>query len=210
MLRRILECPAATPKEMLYLELGVSPIRNIIKSRRLNFLQYILKESHDSMIHTFLMAQLSDPTRLDWGEAVLKNKAEFDISLSLQEIKLMSEMSFKGLVQKKEVSHRLRYLNELKEKQTKVLHISHNVLKMADYLTPNGITNSEAKFLFNARTRMLDVKSNFPGKHSDTLCPLCDEERATLKTHSLPTLKPPVLWSLICILFTFQTYPHNG
>ena len=98
-------------------------------------------------------------------------------------------MSFKGLVQKKEVSDTLRYLNELKEKHTKVLHISQNVLNMADYLTPNGITNSEAKFLFNARTRMLDVKSNFPGKHSDTLCPLCDEERATLKTHSLPTLK---------------------
>ena len=168
MLRRILECPAATPKEMFYLELGVSPIRIIIKSRRLNFLQYILKESHDSMIHAFLMAQLSDPTRLDWGEAVLKNKAEFDISLSLQEIKLMSEMSFKGLVQKKEVAHTLRYLNELKEKHTKVLQISHNVLKMADYLTPNGITNSEAKFLFNATRGKLDVKSNFQGL-SDTL-----------------------------------------
>ena len=70
-----MEYPAATPKEMLYLELGVSPIRNIIKSRRLNFLQYILKESQATMIHTFLMAQLSDPTRLNWGEAVLKNKA---------------------------------------------------------------------------------------------------------------------------------------
>ena len=63
LLRRVLECPAATPKEMLYLELGVSPIRSIITSRRLNFLQYILKENSDSMIHTFLMAQLSDPTR---------------------------------------------------------------------------------------------------------------------------------------------------
>ena len=26
LLRRVLECPAATPKKMLYLELGVSPI----------------------------------------------------------------------------------------------------------------------------------------------------------------------------------------
>ena len=60
LLRRILECPAATANEMLYLELGVSPFRNIIKSRRLNFLQYILNESQATMIHTFLMAQLSD------------------------------------------------------------------------------------------------------------------------------------------------------
>ena len=109
------------------------------------------------------MAQLSDPTRLDWGQTVLKNKTEFSISLSLQEIELMSEISFKALVHKKEISTTLRYLNELKERHTKVMHISHNELKMADYLTPNGITNSEAKFLFNARTRMLDVRSNFQG-----------------------------------------------
>ena len=131
------------------------------------------------MIHTFLMAQLSDPTRLDRGQTVLKDKTEFSISLSLQEIELMSEISFKALVHKKEISTTLRYLNKLKERHTKVMHISHNELKMADYLTPNGITNSEAKFLFNARTRMLDVRSNFPGKHSDTLCPLCDDANDT-------------------------------
>ena len=39
LLRRVLECPMSTPKEMLYLELGVLPLRYIIKMRRLNFLQ---------------------------------------------------------------------------------------------------------------------------------------------------------------------------
>ena len=38
LLRRFLETPMSTPKEMLY-EMGVGPIRNIIKMRRLNFLQ---------------------------------------------------------------------------------------------------------------------------------------------------------------------------
>jgi hypothetical protein len=36
LLRRVFECPISTPKEMLYLELGVTPIRNIIRNRRLN------------------------------------------------------------------------------------------------------------------------------------------------------------------------------
>ena len=35
LMRKILQCPVSTPKEMLYLELGTSPIRNIIKSRSL-------------------------------------------------------------------------------------------------------------------------------------------------------------------------------
>ena len=64
----------------------------------------------------------------------------------------------------------------MKAKHSKVLHISHSSLEMADYLKPNGITNTEARFLFSIRCRMLDVRVNYEGQHSDTLCPLCDEE----------------------------------
>ena len=60
-----------------------------------------------------------------------------------------------------------------------MMHIAHNVLGMADYLRPNGIINSEAKFLFMFRCRMLDVRMNYSGHHADTLCPLCDSERDT-------------------------------
>ena len=56
LMRRVLQCPVSTPKEMLYLELGVSPIRSIIKSRRLNFLHYILHEDKQSLIYSFLQA----------------------------------------------------------------------------------------------------------------------------------------------------------
>ena len=33
LMRRVLQCPVSTPKEMLYLELGVSLIRSVIKSQ---------------------------------------------------------------------------------------------------------------------------------------------------------------------------------
>ena len=179
LLRRILECPAATPKEMLYLELGVSPIRNIIKSRRINFLQNILKEEKDSLMYTFLQAQLEDPTCFDWGETIKKDLEEYKVDLSLQDIEKMSEDSFKRLIQKKEKLLTLNYLNELKAGHTKVLHIPHTVLGMADYLKPNDISNMEAKFIFSARCRMIDVRSNFPGQHPDTRCPLCDDDSDT-------------------------------
>ena len=60
-----------------------------------------------------------------------------------------------------------------------MLHINHSVLEMADYIQPNGIINSEARFLFMVRSRMLDVRKNFEGKHSNTLCPLCEVEADT-------------------------------
>ena len=58
LLRRILEAPISTPIEMLYLELGVIPIRFIIKERRMNFLWYILNEEKESLINMVLRKQL--------------------------------------------------------------------------------------------------------------------------------------------------------
>ena len=49
-LRRILKAPISTPKEILFLELGVIPLREIIKEKRLNFLFYIIKQKSESMI----------------------------------------------------------------------------------------------------------------------------------------------------------------
>ena len=71
LLRRILECPAKTPKEMLYLELNCLPIRFILMSRRLIFLSSILKEDEDSLIFKFLQAQLKNPNKEDWGQTVI-------------------------------------------------------------------------------------------------------------------------------------------
>ena len=65
LLRKIMECPSTTPKEMLYLELGCTPIRYILMSRRLNFLNYILREDKDSLIYKVLQAQLRKPTSND-------------------------------------------------------------------------------------------------------------------------------------------------
>ena len=49
------------------------------------------------------------------------------------------------------------------------MRITHKVLDMADYLRPNQIVNTEAKFVFMLRSRMMDV----------TLTPLWDSERDT-------------------------------
>ena len=177
LMRSVLQCPVSTPKEMLYLELGVSPIRSVIKSRRLNFLHYILNEDKKSLMYNFLQTQLDDPTKHDWGQTVLMDIEEFDLNLTLNQIERMSQSTFQTLVKEKEKKHTLAYLNNVKAKHSKVLHISHNKLQMADYLLPNGIINSEAKFLFNTRCRMLEVGANFGSQDDDKLCPLCAEDQ---------------------------------
>ena len=56
LLRTILECPFSTPKEMLYLEVGVTPIRFIVVARRLIFHHYILNEEKEACsLHTLYL-----------------------------------------------------------------------------------------------------------------------------------------------------------
>ena len=176
LLRRVLECPISTPKEMLYLELGVTPIRNIIRKRRLNFLQYILHEEKDSLMYSFLKAQLDQPTRNDWGQTVLKDIQTYKLDLTVDDIESMSQAKFNTLVKTKGQQNTLEYLNGKKGTHTKVLHIEHSDLVMQDYLQPNDLSIKESKFTFIARNRMIDIKGNYSGQYSDTLCPLCEVE----------------------------------
>ena len=44
-LRNLLNAPRATPKEMLYLELGCTPFRELIIKRRILFLHYIISQN---------------------------------------------------------------------------------------------------------------------------------------------------------------------
>ena len=57
LLRSILNAPQSTTKEMLFLELGVLPLRDINRQRRFNFLFYILNQETDFMIYKVFQSQ---------------------------------------------------------------------------------------------------------------------------------------------------------
>ena len=78
-LRRILDTPISTPKDILYLEMGVVTIMYIIKIRRLNILQFILKEEEESLVHSFLKVRLQHPSAGDWGQSVKEDVDDLDI-----------------------------------------------------------------------------------------------------------------------------------
>ena len=49
-LRSVLRAPKSTPTEMLYLELGCIPFRELMRKRKITFLHYILNEDQKSMM----------------------------------------------------------------------------------------------------------------------------------------------------------------
>ena len=174
LLRKILETPISTPKEMLYLELGCSPIRFIIKQRRILFLQYILKQEESSLIFKVLEAQYNNPAKNDWITTVLDDMEELELEVPLQQVAEMSKESFKNMVKNATDKRALEYLNCKKLKHKKVKHINHDKLELQEYLKSKNVYSiQEAKFLMSLRSRMLDVKANYENKYYDTSCVAC-------------------------------------
>ena len=122
LLRRILECPQSTPTEMLYLELACVYIRFVLMSRRVMFLQYILKESEGSLIKSFFTftAQLKNPIKNYWVQAVQKSLESLSVNISFDEIEKLSKDALKHMIQTA-----CEYLNDQKMKHSKVQHINH-------------------------------------------------------------------------------------
>ena len=173
LLRKILECPVTTPKEMLYLELACLPVKFIIMGRSTMFLQYLLKQESDSLLHTFFKAQLDNPTKKDWCQSAKDTLEELGLKITLSQMKLMTEEDLKEIVKKACETKALEYLNKKKESHSKVLHLAHNSWGQQPYLKPNQMTAKDAKFIFLLRTRMLDVKLNFRNKYNEIKCPNC-------------------------------------
>ena len=86
-LKNVLKVPKATPKEMLYLETGCVPFREMIRKRKILFLHYILNEKPDSMLRKFLMKQIETREQKDWITQVMKDIKELRLDTDIESIK---------------------------------------------------------------------------------------------------------------------------
>ena len=176
LLRRVLECPQGTPTCMMYLELGCVPLRFLIKNRRILFLQYILQQDKESLILKFFNAQNQNPLKGDWVLQVLQDLTDFEIKMTFEEIQSTSKYSFKCLVKKAMQTKAFEWLEIEKDKLSKVKNVNFSKLQIQDYLLPNSLEMKQQKLLFQLRTRMVELKSNFKRKHNDNLCPICHKD----------------------------------
>ena len=79
------------------------------------FLQYLLKQDSDSLLHKFFQAQLTNPTKKDWCQVAKETVDELGLKLTLSQIKLTKEDKLKELVKEACQKKALEYLNRKKE-----------------------------------------------------------------------------------------------
>ena len=113
-MRNLFECSQNVPKDLLYLELGLTPISYIIKGRKQMFLHHILQQKEISLLYQFFMAQMKTPSHNDWVSSVLEEMIELEIDLEIEDIRYMKKEKFKALVNEKVQEKAFQYLLEKK------------------------------------------------------------------------------------------------
>ena len=178
-LRSVLKAPKSTPKEMLFLELGCIPLRDIIQKRRLSFLQYILQEDETSMMYRFLEAQMKTKHPKDWANTVIKDFEELKLNLTFAEIKKMKKNTFKTILRQSIEVNTLKKLNSIKEGHSKVKQLQHKTSQMRKYFKPNSENPSKeiVQLIFKLRCKVTDSKLNYKGLYDNLECEACGIEK---------------------------------
>ena len=183
LLRGVLDAPQSTPKEMLFLELGVVPFREIVRQRRLGFLYYILHQNKDSLIHKFFESQRKNPTAKDWVTTIESDLKDLNWDIKIEDVQKMKKTEFLSTVKRKIQSKALKDLEEIKQKHSKVKMLKHMVLKMQKYLMPNNynMKKEDGQQIFKLRSRVTDVKMNMKGLYDMFECEACGKEDESQK-----------------------------
>ena len=174
LLRKILNVPVSSPKESYYLELGIIPIGEIIRMRRIQYLHHLVTRQENEMLYQFFITQWTNPTKGDWTEKVKEDMEELRIPTDFNFLKSKSKNSFKQLVKTQVKKYAFINLMEKKKKHSKMDNIEYEELKKQDYFSIKGINVEEVRNIFKIRTRMAPYGQNFRGGQETVSCPLCE------------------------------------
>ena len=183
--KTIFSTPGSTPTAAFYLETGAVPIRFLLKGRRLMFLWNILQKDSDELVKKVYEAQKLFPTKDDFFNQIKEDCDDIGLGWNENTIKNMKKNKFKVLVQNKVRNAAHTYLIEKKEKLSKLDNLSSDYT-FKDYLGCHGLSITEKQLLFKLRTRMIDVKANYPNLYKGELfCSLCDSNTIENQQHIL-------------------------
>ena len=161
-LRYIIQAHAKTPNEFLYLETGAIPLSFIIASRRMIYLQNILKREPTELVRRVFEAQKSKPTKGDFIELVLEDFELTNITYNENVIIAMGQNEYKSYIKKHIKNAALVHLKTLQATHSKVDYLKYSCLETQSYLTDHVFSNKEAALLTALRSHTLrGLKMNF-------------------------------------------------
>ena len=186
--KSLFQSPCTTPTVSYYLETGAIQIRYLLQGRRIMFLWSLLQKSEDELARKVYNAQKQFRVKDDWIYDIEKDLADFGIDFDEEKISSMKKHTFKKLVCEKmrEFSHS-KLLEEKDGKNLSKLSGLSSHYGMKEYLSSEKLNVDEKCLLFNLRTRMVDVRSNYKTKYGEENlnCTLCETQSEESQEHLL-------------------------
>ena len=135
-LKRILNLPSSTPNSFLFLELGVLPIESEIHKRQLMYLHRILMLPEEDPVHQMFTNQVAfaEKGESNWWSQVKQLLVKYNLSQNLDEIKNLSKMTFKGMVNKAVTSTAFEDLKNQCASLKKTADLSYDTFQVQGYL----------------------------------------------------------------------------
>ena len=199
LLRSILGAHSKTPLEQLHLETATLSIPQIIATRRMIYLQTILKRPKGELIRNIYEAMIEDPLPGDWCQQIQNDFEKINLYMNNKLIETMNEEEYKVLIKNKVKEEAFKEFKNMQAGHQKGNTLYHEDLKRPQtYLMTNKLNNNQVSLLFNLRTQCVrGIKDNFHGQnYQDLKCDLCENEIDTQK-HILEchVLKKHVHWN---------------
>ena len=129
LLRSILGAHPKVAIEQLYLETGAIPIQKVIATRRMIYLQTLLKRPESELTRKIYNEMKVEPQQSDWSEMVKMDFNKNEITLDEEKIKTQSVREYKNEIKRKVREATLRDLLKLQQEHKKARQIIYTDLK---------------------------------------------------------------------------------
>ena len=137
----------------------------------MGFLQYILQQEKQSMIHQVLEATKQNPIKNEFVQTCKKYLQVLNINMSFEEIAKLTKYQFKKIVKEKTTIAAFKYLIEKKDKPDKngkmkrKSCIYYEKLELQHYLLDGNKNINISKFICKALSKTLDLKTHKKWKY---------------------------------------------
>ena len=185
--KSVFQSPCTTPTVAYYLETGSVQIKYLLKGRRIMYLWNILQKSDQELARKVYDAQKQFRVKDDWIEDIEQDLDEFGIEFDEEKISKMKNENFKKIVIEKmrELAHSSLLAEKDGKEMSKLSGLSSHY-GMKDYLETERLSIKEKQLLFNMRTRMVTVRTNYKMKYGTNLsCTLCTTNTEDSQEHLL-------------------------
>ena len=173
--KQLFNAHSKTGIEFYYSESATIPIRIKMSARRLLYWWHILSVDNSELIFRVYSAQKMTPIPGDWILQLEKDKEQFNLNLSDQELISISQEKFKNYVKKRSIQLTSEYLEKLQKKNSKSKQLDMRDMRISPYLQDSRFSKCERELLFKLRSKTVWVKGNFPNAYleNNMLCELC-------------------------------------